>query len=256
MSTSVVPFISSAGTMTDLDTADALKTALEKARVDFGLNLARWRRLNNWSQETAEIWSQAAGFVTIFNSQWSKLERGLTPQPGPLIFRALGVINDRIAREEWGKPLTSGLAERLKGSRAIRHPDGTPWRGHDFYAAFMGTLEWPALPALERQYTAAEAEAWSLQLQEWFQQIRQGLSLTPLAALMALMQHVPEENQDSLQEVLLGGGTYSPAQLQRLITADGLSPENWLRNWAQEAGYRGELELGRHWRFVPSHGVE
>lgn len=122
---------------------DDVAADLEQACLSFGRGLAHWRKSNGWSQETAETWAKAAGFVPVYNSQWSKLERGLTPQPGPLIFRGLGILNQRIADRDWGDGLPSSLLSRLKKSKPLSDSDGRLWGTHDFYGAFIGQLVFP-----------------------------------------------------------------------------------------------------------------
>ena len=229
---------------------DAEKDHLAQARVLFGKRLARWRRLNRWSQETPEQWAAAAGFLPIFNSQWSKLERGLTPQPGPLIFRGLGIMNTKIAAQDWGKVVSRSLLERLQDSKPVAHEDGTAWVGHDFYAAFIGELEWPASPVLQRRLTPAETEAWNVQIREWISQISQAAGLSPLEAMNSLMGVVPQEAQLTMQQVAVGLEGFSAAQLERFTDAGGLGPEQWLKAWQKALGQVEALELGRHWRFV------
>lgn len=229
---------------------DAEKDHLTQARIVFGKRLARWRRLNRWSQETAEHWATSAGFVPIFNSQWSKLERGLTPQPGPLIFRGLGILNTKIADKDWGRGLSRSLLDRLEESKPVVGDDGEPWVGHDFYAAFIGELEWPTGPGLMRRLTPVEADAWNVQIHEWIDQISRGAGLNPLEALSSLMSVVPDEAQVTMQRLAMGKEGFSAAQLERVSDMEGLGPEKWLKAWQQKVGHNETLELGRHWRFV------
>ena len=227
-----------------------MRDLLDRSRMEFAENLARWRLLNHWAQDTAEHWGKEVGFAYVHNSQWCRLERGLAPQPGPLIFRALGLMNARIARQDWGPIAKTKLRERVQGSKPICHPSGEPWDACDFYGAFIGLLEWPPMAEPEHPITAAEAEAWSRQFKAWFEQIMQAAGLAPLDALTELMRQVPTEQQQTMQQVVLGFGSYSASALQQLSCNRELQPQQWLSNWLQSAGLELDLELGHHWRFV------
>ena len=226
----------------------ALSAALDQARREFGLNLMRWRRLNGWTQETPEQWGKAAGFAPIQNSQWSKMERGQQPKPGPLLFRCLGVINVKLYLQDFAGLRPGLLQERIRQGKAICHEDGNPWHGRDFYASFIGELTWPPFPGLERTVTEKEAEAWNQQLQQWFEQIKAAADLSPLAALQNLMQHVPEGQQEAMQEAVLGMGGFSASVLESLSDDEGLGPETWLRRWQQALGLDLPMALGPWWR--------
>lgn len=126
-------------------TPEAVKAELERSAVTFGLALKQWRKSNGWAQDTAELWAKASNFVPVYNSQWSLLERGKSPQPGPLIFRSFGEMNRRLAAQDFSGNLMPAQISRLKNSKPVLHPDGTPWLASDFYGAFCGELAFPAM---------------------------------------------------------------------------------------------------------------
>lgn len=222
---------------------------LNSAREAFGRCLVRWRRINGWSQQTPEQWGREAGFYYMHNSQWSRLERGDMGMPGPLLFRALGVLNDRIARQDWGRITTASLRDRVCGSVGVLHPDGTPWTGSDFYSAFIGEKDWPPFPKRQTRVSKAEADAWNRQLRLWFEEITSKAGLLPLAGLNQLMEHVPEAYEASMQHAVMGLGGLSRADLEELAGEDQ-GPEQWLKAWQESLGLKGRLEKGAHWRHV------
>ena len=231
---------------------EALREEIAQARVTFGKNLARWRRLNNWSQDTPEQWGRAAGFPYVHNSQWSRMERGLHTMPGPLVFRCLGVLNVKIALEEWGAIASSALRDRVQNAQAIRDPEsGMPWQGEDFYGAFIGRRDWPPFPKRQPVMSSAEAEAWNRQLRLWFEELTTAAGLLPLQSLQGLMEHVPQDQQATLQQALMSMGGFTPGELQRLHVNQEMAPKQWLEAWSKGLGLSIPLELSRHWRLVP-----
>lgn len=231
-------------------TPEAVAQALDESRLAFGINLSRWRRLNGWTQETAESWARAAGFAVFFNSQWSRMERGDIDRPGPSLFRALGILNHKVAAQDWGKGLTAAMRERLEGSKPVAEGDHI-WTASDFYSCFIGEKEWPPMADPVPQITPAEAEAWSTQLQQWFSEIMRSNGLGLLQALAGLMEHVPAEEHGTIQNVVGGIDTYSAAQLNRLRTKEGeLLPCSWMDEWNEEQNRPIQLVKGDHWRFV------
>jgi hypothetical protein len=234
-----------------LDSYGNLTASLDVARQDFGLNLSRWRHLNGWTQDTAEQWAREAGFAPIQNSQWSKMERGSQPKPGPLLFRCLGIVNTKLADQDLRGIRSPKLLERIKRARPILHEDGEPWDGADFYAAFMGLLPWPVFAGLQREVSAAEADAWNRQFKQWFEQVVKASGLGPLDALQSLMAYVPVAEQNTMQQAVLGLGGFTAEQLQSLSDAAGLGPEEWMQRWSQAHGFAHRLQLDDWWRHVP-----
>lgn len=232
------------------DSYGRLTEVLDAARQDFGLNLSRWRHLNGWTQDTAEQWAKEAGFAPIQNSQWSKMERGSQPKPGPLLFRCLGIVNTKLAEQDFRGIRTRKLLERVQRARPILDDDGEAWDGADFYAAFMGLQSWPGFSGLQREVSPAEAEAWNRQLRHWFEQVVKAAGLVPLHALQSLMDSVPADQQDTMQKAVLGLGGFSPESLQSLSGPDGLGPEEWMQAWCSAHGFTQRLTMDDWWRHV------
>jgi hypothetical protein len=228
----------------------SLTAVLDAARQDFGLNLSRWRHLNGWTQDTAEQWAREGGFAPIQNSQWSKMERGSQPKPGPLLFRCLGIINAKLAAEDFSGIRTRKLLDRVKRGRPILHEDGDPWDGADFYAAFMGIQSWPGFAGLQREVSPAETDAWNRQLRHWFEQVVNSTGLGPLNALQSLMVFVPAQEQDTMQKAVLGLGGFTADALQALSGPDGLGPEEWMQAWSSSHGFTHRLTMDDWWRHV------
>lgn len=228
-----------------------LTATLDAARQDFGINLSRWRHLNGWTQDTPEQWAKEAGFAPIQNSQWSKMERGSQPKPGPLLFRCLGIINTKLAAQDLRGIRSSKLLERVKRGRPILHDDGVAWDGADFYAAFMGLQSWPVFAGLQREVSPVEADAWNRQLKQWFEQVVKASAAGPLDALQSLMAFVPAAEQNTMQKAVLGLGGFSADALQSLSGPEGLGPEEWMQAWSRSQGFSQRLHMDDWWRHVP-----
>lgn len=207
---------------------DAISAELEAAAVRFGQNLRRWRIAQGWSQNTPQDWGQAVGVAHVFNSQWSQLENARLRGPSPLVFRALGAMNQLLHAKEYGVIHDLHLRERVKGAQPICHPDGRPWRGSDFYAAFIGSLEWPPMATVLPPITDAEAAEFSATIR---QQVRamareQGKALG--VAVGDLLESVPAEHRDRLEDVLFGDD-WTGEELTGLRDQDGeLLPAAWV----------------------------
>lgn len=207
---------------------DAISAELETAAVRFGQNLRRWRIAQGWSQNTPQDWGQAVGVIYVHNSQWSQLENARLRGPSPLVFRALGAMNQLLHAGQYGTIHDLHLRERVKGAKPICHPDGRPWRGADFYGAFIGSLDWPAIANVLPPITDAEAAAFSTTIR---QQVRamareQGKALG--VAVGDLLESVPAEHRDRLEDVLFGDD-WSGEELTELRDPDGeLLPAAWV----------------------------
>lgn len=240
----------------DSELASPYKRELARAREEFGVNLARWRRINNWSQQTPEQWGHAAGFYVMHNSQWSRLERGDMGMPGPLLFLALGILNSRIASEDWGPITNSALRDRVRGSVAVMGSDGKPWTSTEFYASFTGQLAWPPFPHRKPKISKGEADAWNRQFRLWFEEITACGIAPPLQAMAQLMEHVPADYQVSMQHAVMGLGGFSAGELEQLSGPEGMGPEQWLHNWQAASDLSLKLQQGTHWRHVKRDSAE
>lgn len=210
---------------------DAIAAQLEAAAVKFGENLRRWRVAQGWSQNTPQDWGQAIGVLHVFNSQWSQLESAKLRSPGPLVFRALGAMNHMLAAGVYGPIKDRALLDRVKGAQPVRHDDGHPWDGADFYCAFLGDLDWPPIANTLPPITDAEAQAISDAIRAGVRNGAKRRRLSLRAAADQLLDHVPEDQHARLEDVLLGE-SWSGAELTALRDGDGAAgPEAWLAAW-------------------------
>jgi len=230
------PALASSTAMSDSPfSRNRLQSQIKEAAISFGRNLRFWRESNGWSQNTPVQWARAISMAQVPNSTWSNLENGILAGPRPLVFLALGAMNGLIHVGDYGTITNRLLRDQLSDSRALCHPDGQPWSGPDFYAAYIGELAWPAefgAPDPFALVSAQEAEELSASLREQFRSIATARGIRPAEALDKLMALVPQEHQDQLEDVL-HWGSYSPEQLQQLRSDDGtLAPTAWLAAWA------------------------
>lgn len=211
---------------------------LEAAAVEFGKNLRRWRVAQGWSQNTAQDWGQAVGVLHVFNSQWSQLESAKLRGPKPLVFRALGAMNQLLAAGQYGPIRDRDLLERVRAAAPICHDDGTPWDGADFYAAFLGDLDWPPIANHIPPISDNDAAEFSHTIRSAVRIGAKRRNLSLRAAADQLLDHVPEDQHARLEDVLLGE-TWSGEELTALREPDGkLQPRAWLAAW--DAGNRAE----------------
>jgi hypothetical protein len=214
---------------------DSLREEVRQSGLTFGRMLRRWRISNSWAQDTCQLWGKAVDMPHVYSSQWSQLETGNATNPGPLMFRCFGEVNQRLADKQYGSITSKGLRERVTGARALCHPDGRHWRGSDFFAAYVGELEWPELPDPEAPPKLSQEQAIEITegYRKQFQRLVKRSGLEPLAAAVQLLEHVdptPAVRQE-FQGVLLGFRDYTPERLTQLW--DGLmhKPHKWLEDW-------------------------
>jgi hypothetical protein len=220
-----------------LGSFDALREEVRDSALAFGRMLKRWRLANGWAQDTSQLWGEAAGIPHVYASQWSQLETGNTKNPGPLMFRCFGVLNQRLAEQNLGTIASITLRERVKAGRALAHPDGRPWRGSDFFAAYVGELAWPELPdpAAPPKLTPDQAVEITEGYRSRFQRLVKRSGLEPLAAAVQLLEHVdpaPQVRQE-FQGVLLGFRDYTPERLKELWDGVQHKPQRWMDDWEE-----------------------
>ena len=229
-------------------TTEAIAAQLEAAAIRFGENLRRWRVAQGWSQNTPQDWGQEVGVLYVFNSQWSLLESGKLRGPKPLVFRGLGVMNAMLHAGQYGPIKDRALMDRVRAALAICHEDGEPWDGTDFYAAFLGDLQFPVIPNRLPPITDADAALISKAFRTDLRTGAQRRSLALRAAADQLIDHVPDEQHSRLEDVLLGD-SWTPAELMALRDPDGkLGPRQWLAAWD------GEATTGSHDKLLPPGG--
>ena len=68
-----------------------------EARLVFGRTLQAWCRRAGWGHELCMKWGKAAGFPSVADSTFNRLQNGKIEQPFPITFLHFGIINGRIA---------------------------------------------------------------------------------------------------------------------------------------------------------------
>lgn len=231
-------------------TFDAARQRLRQSAIVFGQQLRRWRVSNGWAQDTAHKWGDAVDMPHVYSSQWSQLETAVARNPGPLLFHALGVMNERLFRQEYGSGLSRELLDRLQGASPIVGADGQPWRGPEWFAAYLGQEPWPELPDPDQapEITRADAEWWSEQFRVWFQQVTNAAGLGPLEGATRVMDYVDHDQmvRTDFQHVVLGFGDYDAAKLTQLWEGSRYAPERWLDEWRRASGVTASLKSLAH----------
>lgn len=198
-------------------------------------------------------WGKAAGIPHVFSSTWSQLERGIMSNPGPKVFLALAHQNSRIASADFGDGIGRALMDRLKAAEPVAHDDGEPWDAADFFAAYIGLELWPH-PAVEPpQISAEDAATWSKDLRTAFRATADELKLSPMEAMVELLERGPEDrrSREQLQRVLLGFEDYEPADLlaEWAETQTDEAPHA-IEQWRQSRGL-GLAGLAAPWARQP-----
>jgi transcriptional regulator with XRE-family HTH domain len=206
---------------------DTIAAELAAASLQFGRRLKQWRIAQGWSQNTAQDWGRAVGIIHVFNSQWSQLENGVRGAK-PTVFRALGGMNELLDAGQYGPITDRTLFDRVKGAEPIRHPDGHPWDGADFYAAYMGLLDWPEIKTRLPVITDAEAAEFSAMFRDDVRSRAKAAGLAMGAAMAKLLAQVPADDQARLGDVMLGD-SWNGEELMALRSEEGtLVPRGWL----------------------------
>jgi transcriptional regulator with XRE-family HTH domain len=209
-------------------TKPAIRVRLKAAAVRFGEQLKRWRVAQGWSQSTFQDWGQAIGVEYVHNSQWSMLENGRLLGPRPPVFYALEGMNTLLAAGCYGSVRDPDLRDSIRAADAVRHEDGTPWDAGDFYAAYLGLLEWPKPRGWLPEITDAEAAEYSAGFRDDVRRQAKAAGLSLGAAMAQLLAQAPKEQRDRLHDVMLGED-WTGAELMALRDGEGaLAPRGWL----------------------------
>ncbi len=224
-------------------TADPDSLLSQDTRERFGKTITAWIERAGWSHDTPLRWGKGAGFSSLADSTFNRLQRGKIAQPYPMTFLQFGLINDRLARKDYGLEPDDPLLPRVARQRPIEHDDGRLWTATDFFSHFIGELEAPAwareqpLPSLEQAVTAsaeavtlfkAAAEAAGLTLPQAWESLAAAAATEPAD----VMPPLGTEELDVLRMVLSGWHTWTPEQLGQLMDLDGgLRPLILLRYW-------------------------
>jgi hypothetical protein len=222
----------------------------QESRLIFGRTLTLWLERGGWSHDIPLRWGKAAGFPAVADSTFNKLQRSKIEQPYPITFIQLGLLNARLADQDFSGVEDPALLARLAKQRPILHGDsesprgqsrrGEPWIATDFFSHFIGEQAAPdwarerSAPTLEQAVTASTAIA------ERFRGQATAAGLTMLEAWRQFAAHVisqsprrlSAEEVEVLRSVLSGWDTWTPEQLHSLIDPDDqLRPELALDDW-------------------------
>jgi hypothetical protein len=215
----------------------------QEARDRFGHTITTWMERAGWSHDIPLRWGKAAGFPTVADSTFNRMQRGKIAQPYPVTFIQFGMMNDRLARKDYGLAEDDPLLARVARQRAIEHEDGRIWTATDFFSHFIGELEPPAWAREQPLPTLEDAVAATSEAVELFKATAQAAQLTlpeawgSLSALAAdnqgpVLPPLSAEELETFRMVLSGWHTWTPQQLRDLRDLDGnLRPLGLLDYW-------------------------
>ena len=196
-----------------------------EARLVFGRTLQAWCRRAGWGHDLCMKWGKAAGFPSVADSTFNRLQNGKIEQPFPITFLHFGILNSRIATSDYGLPQSHPLIIRLKRQEPITATDHTPWRASEFFSHFIGELEppsWalqPSLLSLEQavQLSASAAERFRVKATERALAPAQAWQSFQLSASGLLSA----DELAVMRDVLAGWATWTPEQLRQLNDGTG-----------------------------------
>jgi hypothetical protein len=215
----------------------------QEARDRFGQTITTWVERAGWSHDTPLRWGKAAGFPAVADSTFNRMQRGKIAQPYPMTFIQFGMMNDRLARKDYGLADEHPLLPRIARQRPIEHDDGRLWSATDFFSHFIGELDPPAWAQGQPLPTLEEAVAASTEAMESFKAAAQAAELSlpeawqSLAALAAagqgsVLPPLDADELEALRMVLSGWHIWTPEQLSDLRDLDGaLRPQGLLDYW-------------------------
>lgn len=212
--------------MADTDRTDRELYPGEEARKAFGRTLKLWRMRGGWRQDTMLKWGKAAGFSSVTDAVWNKLERGQTPQPLPLTFIQLATANERLGRRDFAGVTDRSLMDQLKAQEPICREDGSPWSAVDFFGHFCGLLDPPEWARAGREWALSPeaAEKLSWQQREMFIKYAQDCLLDRMEAWRQLQQHctgMTREQVEAFKLVLGGHKSWTPSELAEMTDEAG-----------------------------------
>ena len=181
-----------------------IRNQLQESRVKFGKALKTWRKQNKWVQDTCMDWGQAYDMPHVYGSKWNLLEKATMSNPGPLVFHSLGIFNCAVHRGEFKGLNNRKLLARLQDSAAITNPDNQPWKGPEFFAAYIGALAWPKWIADGIQMSADDANEITKALRDEFEAFKKATNTKGDILLARLRSaEMPEDLKERMIEVLL-----------------------------------------------------
>jgi hypothetical protein len=215
----------------------------QASRDRFGQTITAWMERAGWSHDIPLRWGKAAQFPAVADSTFNRMQRGKIAQPYPVTFIQFGMMNDRLARKDYGLAEDDPLLPRIARQRPIEHDDGRLWTATDFFSHFIGELDAPAwakeqpLPSLQQAVEASAeaverfkgtAQAAGLALPEAWE----SLASVAAKARSKVMLRLSNDELDVLRMVLSGWHTWTPEQLHQLRDLDGgLRPLSLLDYW-------------------------
>ena len=195
-----------------------------EARQRFGETLSAWCQRAGWGHDLCHRWGKAAGFPTVADSTFNRLQNARIEQPFPVTFLQFGILNDRLSRRDYGLPEDHPLIVRLNRQEALASDDGLLWRATEFFSHFVGELEAPTWARLPELPSLEQAVRVSSDCAERFRAIAAARGLLPAAAwqsfaLVAAGTLSPDE-LNTMRDVLAGWQTWTPEQLRAFLRAD------------------------------------
>ena len=196
-----------------------------EARLVFGRTLQAWCRRAGWGHDLCMKWGKAAGFPSVADSTFNRLQNGKIEQPFPITFLHFGIINSRIATSDYGLPQSHPLIIRLKRQEPITATDHTPWRASEFFSHFIGELEpptWALQPSLLSREQAVQLSASAA---ERFRVKATERALAPAQAWQSFQLSasglLSSDELAVMRDVLAGWATWTPEQLRQLNDGTG-----------------------------------
>ncbi|MCT0225328.1 hypothetical protein [Synechococcus sp. CS-1328] len=215
---------------------------LGAGRAAFAHLIKVWHERNDWSHRVLPGLAEALDLGKVHNSQISMLRNGKLASPGPEVFLALGSVNQWLAAQPPGQPLTADLRQLLLdtpealealavSAQPVTDPHGGVLGPGELLEVFVGVRQPP--PAFDLRIADAEAAGLSAALallftagQPWRQCRTQLLEAYPVAR---------RQRRERFAEVMAGQSDYNASEL------DAELPD--LRRTLAALGVAGEQEL-------------
>lgn len=206
------------------------------ARKAFGRTLSAWLNRNGWIHSTLQDWGHQAGFPSIKDSSFNRLQNAKTEQPSPLTFIQLAIANQRIADGDLSGVVDRQLKDRLQDSEPITDAKGKPWGATEFFGHFVGELAGPEWAAAPKLLSVEEAETLSREQQTKFEAIAKTKDLPPPVAWKQLERHckaLSSSQRDALRNVLSGWHCWTPEEWEAISEVDSDPVDVALTSWAE-----------------------
>jgi hypothetical protein len=196
-----------------------------ESRLVFGRTLQAWCRRAGWGHDLCMKWGKAAGFPSVADSTFSRLQNGKIEQPFPITFIHFGILNSRIANRDYGLPEAHPIVARLERQEPITAVDHSPWRASEFFSHFIGELEPPTWALQPSLLSLEEAVQLSASAAERFRARASERGLPPAQAWQSFQLCasglLSGEELAVMRDVLAGWATWTPEQLRELDDGEG-----------------------------------